>query len=196
MENELTLLQDKMDQISAQVAVLADIAESQQRRDRDLDELKNDLIPIGNQLIQLTIKELEEIGTEFELEDLLYLLKRVLRNTQLILSMMDRFEAIMGLADEVDLLGKQVFSAAVEALDRMEQSGFFEQARGLFETVSQTDTLADLNRALEAFQVSDEQPRNPSLFRLLKEASRPETRQGLFRLLKMLQALGNQPQEI
>jgi hypothetical protein len=196
MENELTLLQDKMDQISAQVAVLADIAESQQRRDRDLDELKNDLIPIGNQLIQLTIKELEEIGTEFELEDLLYLLKRVLRNTQLILSMMDRFEAIMGLADEVDLLGKQVFSAAVEALDRMEQSGFFEQARGLFETVSQTDTLADLNRALEAFQVSDEQPRNPSLFRLLKEASRSETRQGLFRLLKMLQALGNQPQEI
>ncbi len=104
-------------------------AESQQRRVREFDELKADLIPIGNQLVHLTIQELEEIGSDFELEDLLYLLKRVLRNTHLILSMMDRFESMMGIADELELLGKQVFSSAVEALDKLEQTGLFSPGR-------------------------------------------------------------------
>ena len=107
MDKELALLHEKVDLLTNQMKVLTDHAEIQQRRNQDFDELKGDLIPIGNQLIQITIDELAEIGTEFELEDLLYLLKRVLRNTQLILAMMDRFEALMGIADEVELLGKQ-----------------------------------------------------------------------------------------
>ena len=129
MDKDLALLHEKVDQLTTQVALLTDHAEIEQRRHRDLDELKDDLIPIGNQLIQLTIDELAEIGTEFEMEDLIFLLKRVLRNTQLILAMMDRFEALMGIADEVDLLGKQVFSTSVEALDRLEREGFFAFAR-------------------------------------------------------------------
>jgi len=192
MTKDLTKLHEKVDQLSAQILFLTEQAENQQRRNQDFDELKSDLIPIGNQLVNLTIKELEEIGSEFALEDLLYLLKRVLRNTQLILTMMDRVEAVMGIADEVELLGKQVFSAAVEALDRMERSGFFDQARDMFDTLTQTDTLADLNGALKAFQLpTEEESRTPSLFLILKEANKPETRRGIFRLIKVLQSLGS-----
>jgi len=191
MSKDLIHLHEKVDQLTAQILILTEQAEVQQRRNQDLDELKADLIPIGNQLVNLTIKELEEIGSEFALEDLLFLLKRVLRNTQLILTMMDRFEALMGIADEVELLGKQVFSATVEALDRMERSGLFDQARGMFETLSQTETLDDLNRALKAFQLpDDEEVKTPSFYSLLKEVNKPETRKGLFRLVKVLQSLG------
>ncbi len=70
---------------------------------KDLDQLKDEIIPIGNQLIQLTIDELVEIGTEFEKEDFVFLLRRVLRNTQLILAMTDRFDRLMGIADEADI---------------------------------------------------------------------------------------------
>jgi hypothetical protein len=195
MAKELTLLQEKMDQLMAQVVVLTEMAEGQKRRSQDLEELKNDLIPIGNQLIQLTINELEEIGTEFELEDLLYLLKRLLRNTQLILSLLDRFEALMDIADEVELLGKQVFSATVEALDRLERNGFFDQTRSLIDTVTQTDTLVDLNLALEAFTMPETTERPPSLWKLIREIFRPETRRGLFRLIRVVQALGVQSQD-
>jgi uncharacterized protein YjgD (DUF1641 family) len=192
MTKDLTKLHEKIDQLSAQILFLTEQAENQQRRNQEFDELKSDLIPIGNQLVNLTIKELEEIGSEFALEDLLYLLKRVLRNTQLIQTMMDRVEAVMGIADEVELLGKQVFSAAVEALDKMERSGFFDQAREMFDTLSQTDTLADLNGALKALQLpADDKSRAPSLFALLKEVNKPETRRGIFRLIKVLQSLGN-----
>jgi len=190
MDKELTTLHQKVDTLAEQMAFLTEQAESQQRRVQDFDELKADLIPIGNQLVSLTIQELEEIGAEFELEDLLYLLKRVLRNTNLILGMMDRFEALMGIADEVDLLGKQVFSTVVEELDRLESNGTFTQGGELLRSLSDGEILADLNRALQGFKSESEAP-PPSLFSILKEINRPETRRGLNRLLKMTSALGS-----
>jgi len=191
MDKDLTLMYEKVDQMAAQLAVLANQAETQQKRNQEFDELKADLIPIGNQLISLTITELEEIGADFELEDLLYLLKRVLRNTHLILTMMDRFEAIMGIADEVELLGKQVFSSAVEALDRLEQGGVFSQSGELLQTFAQEGTLSELNGMLKAFhETPADAARTPSLVSLIREANQPETRRGLSRMLNVIQALG------
>lgn len=196
MDNDLTLLHTKIDQLTEQVAFLSDQAQDQQRRGQELDELKADLIPIGNQLVNLTIQELEEVGADFELEDLLYLLKRVLRNTHLILTMMDRLESIMGIADEVELLGKQVFSATVEYLDRLERSGLFQQTSDLLRALSEGDTLADLNRALMAFQDSSGSNQTPpSLFGLVRQLNQPEARRGLDRLVKMVTALGGEPGE-
>ena len=71
MDKDLTLINEKIDLLTTQISFLTEQAESQQRRAREFDELKADLIPIGNQLIHLTINELEEIGNDFELEDLL-----------------------------------------------------------------------------------------------------------------------------
>ena len=62
MSKDLTALHKKIDQLSAQILLLTEQAEKQERRNQDFDELKADLIPIGNQLVNLTIQELEEIG--------------------------------------------------------------------------------------------------------------------------------------
>jgi histidyl-tRNA synthetase len=196
MDKDLALINEKVDQLALQIGYLTEQADAQQRRVREFDELKADLIPIGNQLIHLTINELEEIGSDFELEDLLYLLKRVLRNTHLILSMMDRFESLMGIADEVELLGKQVFSSAVEALDQLEQTGLFTQAGDLFNTLAKENTLSDLNKMLKAFhQEGKEEASAPSLVSLVREANRPESRRAFSRLVKVLQALGDDTQD-
>jgi uncharacterized protein YjgD (DUF1641 family) len=189
MEQELTTLHQKVDALTEQITILTEQAENQGRRAQEFDELKADLIPIGNQLVTLTIQELEEIGTDFELEDLLYLLKRALRNTKLILAMMDRFEALMGIADEIELLGEQVFSTLVEELDRLERSGTLANGGELLRRLSDGDTLGDLNRALAAFQAEPEH-RPPSLFSLLKGINTPDARRGLGRLVKMINALG------
>jgi len=129
MENDLTLLHQKIDLLTNQVAFLTTQAEEQQRRQQSFDELKADMIPIGNHLIKLTIEELAEIGDEFQVEDLMYLLKRVLRNTNLIMEMFDRLEAFMGIANEAEILGKQVFNYVVEELNRLERDGYFGFAR-------------------------------------------------------------------
>jgi len=195
MDKDLALINEKVDQITSQIAFLTEQAEIQQRRAREFDELKADLIPIGNQLIHLTINELEEIGTDFELEDLLFLLKRVLRNTHLIMSMMDRFESLMGIADEVEILGKQVFSSTVEALDKLEQTGLFTEAGDIINTLTTENTLSDLNKMLKAFHTEEDNSAAPSLVSLMKDANQPETRRAFARLIKMLQALGEDPRE-
>jgi uncharacterized protein YjgD (DUF1641 family) len=122
MDKDLALLHEKIDTLTEQL-------DEQRRRQQALDELKDDMIPIANHMIKLSIDELEEIGTEFQLEDLLFLLKRLLRNTPLLLQMMDQLEAISALGDEAQILGKQVFSSTVETLDRLEREGYFAFAR-------------------------------------------------------------------
>jgi len=191
MDKDLALLHEKVDQLTSQVTLLTDHAEIEQRRHRDLDELKDDLIPIGNQLIQLTIDELAEIGTEFEMEDLIFLLKRVLRNTQLILAMMDRFEALMGIADEVDLLGKQVFSTSVEALDRLEREGFFTFARESWGVLEKIVTRVDP----EDIRSIGEDSSAPSAISLLRDINKPEVRRGMSRLLQIVKVLGSDTRE-
>ena len=105
-----------------------DYMDEQQTTQKAMDELKDDMLPIANHMIKLTIDELAEIGTEFRGEDLLFLVKRLLRNTHLLIKLVDQLEGMMGLADEVDLLGKQVFNQVVMQLDQWSRKGYFRIA--------------------------------------------------------------------
>jgi len=129
MTNDIALLHQKIDALTEQVTFLTIQADQQIRRQIALDELKDDLIPIANHVIKLGIVELAEIGDEFQIEDIFFLLKRIMRNTPLLLDIFDRLESLMGIADETALLGKQVFNHAVEQLDNYEQEGYFELFR-------------------------------------------------------------------
>lgn len=218
MENDLALLHQKIDTLTHQVAILTAQAEAQQRRQQEFDELKQDMIPIGNHLIKLTINELADIGDEFQIEDLLYLLKRVMRNTNLILTLFDRVEALMGVADEADLLGKQVFNYGVEKLDHLERDGYFSFARegwkiaerivtefseddvralgdnivtilSTIRTMTQPEIMALTNNAVSAIQMEIPETKKVSNWALLRELGNPKVRRGMVRLLNLLKAL-------
>ena len=214
---ELDLLHQKLDFLTAEM-------EEQRKQRQAFEELKQDVIPIGNQLIKLSIDELAEIGHEFQLEDLLFLLKRVLRNTNLLLEMMDRAEAAMGLADEAQILGKQVFSTTVQKLDEFERAGYFQfaaegmkiadcvvteftvedvQALGenivtILRTVrnmTQPDIMAYANNAVDAIREEPSDNGNVSTIQLLRELSDPKVRQGMSRMLQMMKAFADQPND-
>jgi uncharacterized protein YjgD (DUF1641 family) len=116
-------LHTKLDEVLEHVA-------SQRQRQQEWQELQSDVVPIANHLIKLTIDELAEVGNEFQIEDLLFLVKRVLRDTQLLTELVGRLEATVELADEIQSVGNQAFHQAVGALDRMERQGYFTFARG------------------------------------------------------------------
>ena len=222
MDNDVALLHQKIDTLSTQVTFLTKQAELQQRRQQEFDELKQDMIPIANHMIKLTIDELAEIDPEFEIEDLLYMLKRVLRNVPLLLTMFDRFEALMGITDEVELLGKQVFSTAVENLDQMERDGYFafaregwgimgrivaefseEDVKALGDNVvtilttvrnmTQPEIMTMANNAIGAIQEVPQETKTPSAISLLRELSNPKTRRGMAHMINLLQILDEQP---
>jgi uncharacterized protein YjgD (DUF1641 family) len=213
--DEFVLLNQKLDYLTEQF-------EAQRKQQRAFEELKDDLIPIGNQLIKLTIDELADIGNEFQLEDLFFLIKRLLRNTELILKTLDRLEALSGLADEMEVLGRQMFSTTVERLDEMERAGYFAfaseglkvtdrivsefsvedvQALGdnvvtILKTVrnmTQPDVMALANNAVEAMRSGPAENGNVSTIQLLRELSDPKVRQGMSRMLQMMKALADGP---
>lgn len=200
MAQELVELHQKVDHLTQQMESLTSFVSAQQQRQQALDELKDDLIPIGNQMMLLAVDELAEIDSEFELEDLFYLLKRVLRNTTLILRMMDRVEALMGLLDEAELLGKQVFTTSIESLDHLEQEGYFEllraigdQLKPLLETAqkwSDPQLLEKLNQLADVLQESDLDQKSDTVWGLLKKLRKPEVRSGLTRMINLVEVIG------
>ena len=220
---QTTFVQEQLSDLTWKVDHLTQLLETQQRRQQNLDELKADLIPIGNQMLKLSIDELAEIGTEFQMEDLFFLLKRLLRNTHTLVSLLESLEAGMGLAEEANLIGKQVFSSAVEELDQMERKGYFafaregwsildqivtefseEDVRALGDNIvtilrtvrnmTQPEILELANKSLAAIQPEEElQPESVSTWALLRELSDPEVRVGMARMLNLLKVLADQP---
>ena len=214
-QNDLASLHYKID-------VLIEHIEAQRRRQQELEELQQDLTPMVNQLFKLTIDELAEIDTEFQLEDLLHLVKRLLRNTRRLNMLLDRLESIMDLGDEIGMIGQGVFNNIVEQLDELEKKGFFSfaeegakildrivseyteediQALGdnivtILDTVknmTQPEILAVANNALTAIQPA-EQPQQPlSTLGLLRELRSPEVRMGMTRMLAVVKAMADQP---
>ena len=135
MDQDLALLHEKIDYLTMQL-------EAQNKRQQEFEELQRDLIPIANHMIKLSIDELAEIGRDFQLEDLLFLLKRLLRNTNSLLTLMDMMESVMGLTDDVNRIGQEVFNVSVETLDRFEREGYFtfmQESWNVFERIVEGD---------------------------------------------------------
>jgi uncharacterized protein YjgD (DUF1641 family) len=212
----------EIESIHKKLDILTEYVEAQHKRQQEFDELKQDVMPIANHMIKLSIDELAEIGTEFQVEDLFYLLKRLLRNTGMLMRLVDMLEAGMDLTEELKPIGLQAFSGIVETLDRLEREGYFTLMRegwGIVErvvheineddiralgdnivpmltivrSINQTEILSLADKAITAIQPSAEEDEDVSTFALLRELSDPKVRRGMSRMLNLLKVLGDQP---
>jgi hypothetical protein len=74
MTNEELIL-ERLDRIEAQLAPIAQTAGG-------IKDLREDLLPLSSQTFRLLIRELEDVESSFQLEDLLALFKRSLRSVK------------------------------------------------------------------------------------------------------------------
>ena len=217
-----TMTVTDIESIHKKLDYLTEYVEAQQKRQQEFDELKQDAIPIANHMIKLSINELAEIGTEFQVEDLFYLLKRLLRNTGMLLRLVDMLEAGMDLTEELKPIGLQAFSDMVETLDRLEREGYFTFMRegwGIVERIvqefneddvralgdnivailktvrrmTQPEILSLADQAISAIQPSAAEEEDVSTLALLRELSDSKVRRGISRMLNLLKALADQP---
>jgi uncharacterized protein YjgD (DUF1641 family) len=211
-----------IESIHKKLDYLTEYVEAQHKRQKEFDELKQDVLRIANHMIKLSIDELAEIGTEFQVEDLFYLLKRLLRNTGMLIRMVDMLEAGLDLTEELKPIGLQAFSDMVETLDRLEREGYFNFMRegwGIIERIvhefneddvralgdnivailttvrsmTQPEILSLADQAISAIQPSAAEEENVSTLALLRELSDPKVRRGMSRMLNLLKALADQP---
>ncbi len=222
MPKAMTATDLEIESIHKKLDILTEYVEAQHKRQQEFDELKQDVMPIANHMIKLSIDELAEIGTEFQVEDLFYLLKRLLRNTGMLMSLVDMLEAGMDLTEELKPIGLQAFSGIVETLDRLEREGYFtlmheswgivervvheineDDVRALSDSIvpiltivrnmTQPEILSLADDAISAIQPSAAEEKDVSAFALLRELSDPKVRRGMSRMLNLLKVLGDQP---
>ena len=115
MTNEELIL-ERLDRIEAQLAPISQTASG-------VKELRDDLIPLSGQAFRLLIRELEDVESGFQLEDLLALLKRFLRSVKHITFTLEQLENIVDFVSTVEPLLKSAVPQLINYLDDLEQRG-------------------------------------------------------------------------
>ena len=130
MDQALVELNQKVDVLTTQIAFLTEEAQLQRRNRQDWDELKNDLTPVANEVYQLTVRQLDEIESYVQLEDILRVTKRLVRNTRNMEEALDQLESFSDLAREMGPLSDEIMLTVMTRLSEMEEKGYFSFIQG------------------------------------------------------------------
>jgi uncharacterized protein YjgD (DUF1641 family) len=116
--NKEEMILERLDRIEAQLAPLSASAKS-------MKELKEDMSPLVNQGVQLLIRELATVDSNFQLEDLFALIKAVLKNTRNLTFSVNQLGNLIDLLFTIEPLLKSTVPTIIQYLDDLEQRGVF-----------------------------------------------------------------------
>jgi uncharacterized protein YjgD (DUF1641 family) len=219
MDQSLVELNQKIDQLTAQVAYLAEQAQLAERQRRDREELLRDLTPVVNEAFRLSVEQLEEVEQYVDLSDLFNILKRVLRSGRNIEKMLDQLESLMDFSETVGPITDQAFSQAVDVLATMEHKGYFVFARGgmqimdnivtsfseedvqllgenvvlILQTIkamTQPEIMNFARNMAQAMEQQDDAEVNIGYRYLLQQMRNPDVRRGLALTMRVLSSIG------
>ncbi|MGD2079249.1 MAG: DUF1641 domain-containing protein [Chloroflexota bacterium] len=219
MEQSLVELNQKVDALSAQVAFLAEEARLQQQRRQEWDELRNDLTPVASEAYRLSVQQLDEIEAYVQLEDILRVTKRLVRNTRNLEQMLDQLEGFADLSRELGPLSQDMFLMLMTRLDEMERKGYFTFLQGGLEIADQVvsnfseedvrqlgenivlilQTVKEMTQP-EIMQLlsstanvmrEEDIPENVSMLYLLRQMRDPAVKRGLAKTLNVLRTVSD-----
>ena len=75
-----------------------------QKRQKEFEELKDDMSIIGKDMFNAAVDELEDVAPYFDTKDLIYLVKKLLRNTRNLNTMLTQMEGAADLFTDLKLL--------------------------------------------------------------------------------------------
>lgn len=216
MDPTLAALDEKLDRLTTQVSFLTEEAQRQKRRQQEWDELKDDLMPIFNDIMRLSMEQLAEVEQHAQIEDILHLFKRLLRNVRNLEQMLDQVESLMDLWQDMSPLSQDAFLSAMTQLAELERKGYFIFLRGgigmmdrvvtsfneedvrqlgdnivlILQTVKEM-TQPEIMTLLRntAHVVKDEEPVDTSLFSIMRQLNDPAVRKGLAKTLQVLKSV-------
>jgi len=217
MDQQLLELNTKLDQLTEQVAFLAEEAYHQRRRRQEWEDLQNDLTPVAGEVYRLTVDQLNEIENYVQLEDGLRLFKRLMRNTRNLEEMLDQMESLAELGRDISPLTQDAFLALMQRLNEIEQKGYFafmregmaildrviaeyseEDVRQLGENIvlilntvkemTQPEVMTMLQNTAHIMR-EEEPEENISMFNILRQLNDPAVKRGLSKTLTVLKTV-------
>ena len=118
----------RLERLENQVTPMADTA-------RAVGELRDELAPRVNEAVHALIRELSDVEADFQLEDLLHLIKKALRNTKNLNFTLDQLKNLIDFAVTIEPLLKSSVPQIILYLDGLERSGVFKLLQTGLETL-------------------------------------------------------------
>jgi uncharacterized protein YjgD (DUF1641 family) len=110
------MILDRLDRLESQIAPLTASAKA-------LGELREELAPRVNEAVQALIVELADVEADFQLEDLLFLIKKMMRNIRNLNFVLDQMKNLIDFALTAEPLLKSTVPQVISYLDDLEQRG-------------------------------------------------------------------------
>lgn len=166
------LILERLDRIEAKLAPFSGSMES-------IRELKEDMSPLAHKAFQVMVKELEDVDTSFKIEDLLELVKRLLKSSRSITYSLNQLENVIDFITTLEPLLKSSVPQLIDYLDELEQRGVFKILLATLEIrakVAKVYTAEDIDRIGDGLV---------SLLALAQKLSEPQTIAFLEKLTEM-----------
>lgn len=124
-DSDLAAVNRKLDLLSAQVAFLAEEAENARRQRMMWNDLAADLSPVVRDVYGVAEEEFAALRPHVEMDDLLYLLRRLARNVRTFNEMLDQLESAKDFLADAAPLTREMIDEVTVQLDGMERKGYF-----------------------------------------------------------------------
>lgn len=143
--NQEDTIQNRLERLEQQITPVADSA-------RSISELREELAPRVNEAVKALIVELADIEADFQLEDLLFLIKKVLRNVRNLTYSIDQLKNIIDFVLIAEPLLKSTVPQMIYYMDDLEQRGVFTLLSSSMEMIKKT---AETYTAEDLSQIGD-----------------------------------------
>lgn len=137
----------QLDAIQKQLDFITEELEIAKRRRTELDELKQDLTMVAKDAFGTAVEELEDVAPFVNTGDFLYLVKKILRNTNNITGVIEKLESTIDFLEDGKPIGKELFGDMLNLLDEMDRKGYFmflKEASAIMDNIVSSFTIDDV----------------------------------------------------
>lgn len=224
MDPQLEELNRKMDALTAQVTYLTERARDAELSRQSGEELLETAIPIARDAMDLAMPHLEEVQDYLAPEDLIRLLKKVVRHTPQMEMALDQVDSLTDLIDVVGPIIKEAMDKAITVTDTLDQKGYFAFGKGglrlldnivcnfseddvnrlsdnivlilnTVKDITQPEIISFLHNTLLEAKTEVQKPVETSLGSLIRQMNDPAVRRGLALALRVLHVIGAQAEK-
>jgi uncharacterized protein YjgD (DUF1641 family) len=221
MDQNMLELNQKIDLLASQVAYLAEQAQRAELSRQSRDELLETVMPIARDGMAMVANEMQDVQEYLEPQDLVRLLKKVVRHAPQMEMLLDQIDGAVDLLEIAAPITKGGMDKATAVLGDLEKKGYFGFAQSgmkMMDTIVTSFSQEDVNRlgdnvvlilntvkdmtqpeimsfvrnTLEVSGREVEKPVNASMWSILGQLRDPAVRRGLALTLRVLRVVGEQ----
>jgi uncharacterized protein YjgD (DUF1641 family) len=214
-------LTQKIDLLAGQVAYLTEQARIAEQARQSREELMESLLPVAKDAIRLASEQMEEVQEYLDPQDLVRLLKKLVRHAPQMEMLLDQLDSLTDLLDVARPMAREGLDKATTVMDELEHKGYFVFAQGgmrmmdnvvtsfseddvnrlgdnivlILNTVkdmTQPEILNFLRNTLLVASHEVEKPVSTSFLDLYRQMQDPAVRRGLGLTMRVLKVIGDQ----